>query len=110
MSASDYLNMEQHGRTGRSDLPRLSNALANHLNDSMESHMDDYGPEEGAEEFAMSHSLPSLTQQSFGEPFSEVDASNALNEYRKYRDSGDMDSEGKELYGEDIRDAYRNRG
>lgn len=96
-------------QVGRSDLPRLSEALANHLNDSMESHMEDYGSDEGAEEFAMSHSIPSLTQQSFGEPFSEVDAANALTKYRQHRDSGQMDSEGKALYGQDIRDAYRGR-
>jgi hypothetical protein len=110
MARGQDTSNHQNRRVGRSELPRLSQALANHLNDSMESHMEDYGHEEGAEEFSMAHSIPSLTQQSFGEPFSEVGAADALNEYRKYRDSGDMDSEGKALYGEDIRDAYRNRG
>lgn len=97
-------------KVGRSELPRLSGALANHLNDSMESHMEDYSdPEEGKEEFAMSHSIPSLIGNPYGEALSESDTADALSKYRQQRNSGQMDSEGKELYGQDIRDAYRNR-
>lgn len=97
-------------KVGRSDLPRLSGALANHLNDSMESHMEDYDdPEEGKDEFSMSHSIPSLIGNPYGKPLSELDTANALSKYRQQRNSGQMDSEGKALYGEDIRDAYRNR-
>ena len=110
-------------RVGRSDLPRLSEALANHLNNSMDRHMEDYNNpyddgddfgndnlgSEAAEEFAMSHSIPSLINQPFGESFSEIDTGEALQRYRNQRNSGKMDSESKELYASDIRDAYRNR-
>ena len=97
-------------RVGRSDLPRLSEALGNYLTNSMESHMEDYDDyEEGKEEFAMSHSMPSLINQPYGESFSELDAGEALQRYRNQRNSGKMDSESKELYASDIRDAYRDR-
>lgn len=111
-------------RVGRSDLPRLSEALGNYLTNSMESHMEDYDNpyddddgnmkndnlgSKAAEEFAMSHSMPSLINQPYGEAFSELDAGEALQRYRNQRNSGKMDSESKELYASDIRDAYRNR-
>jgi hypothetical protein len=108
-------------RVGRSELPRLSEALANHLNNSLDRHLEDYNNpyedgddfgndnqgEEAREEFAMSHSIPSLINQPYPEAFSEIDTGEALNRYRQQR--GSMDSESKELYASDIRDAYRNR-
>lgn len=110
MARGEDTRHHSNRKVGRSDLPRLSEALANHLNDSMESHMEDYDdPEEGKEEFAMSHSMPSLIGNPYGKPLSEMDTANALGAYRKQRNSGQMDSEGKALYGQDISDAYRNR-
>jgi hypothetical protein len=104
-------------RVGRSDLPRLSEALANHLNDSLEGMKEDYEDSDTVEdEFVMSHSMPSLIRKpftgdnSYTQPFSEGDASSALQAYRQRRDSGKMDSDDKELYGHDINEAYRNRG
>lgn len=93
-------------KVGRSELPRLSEALANHLNDSMESHMDEYND---PEDFEMQHSMTSHIGMPYGEPFSELDAEHALHQYRKDRDSGQMDEESLGFYQDDIRDALRNR-
>lgn len=93
-------------RKGRSELPRLSERLAEHLNDSMESHMDEYND---PEDFAMQHSMTSHIGMPYGEPFSELDAEHALNQYRKDRDSGQMDAESLGFYQEDIRDALKGR-
>jgi hypothetical protein len=93
-------------RVGRSELPRLSEALANHLNDSMESHMDEYND---PEDFQMQHSMTANIGMPYGEPISELDAGHALYQYRKDRNSGKMDSESLGFYQDDIRDALRNR-
>ena len=104
---------------GRSDLPRLSEALANHLNDSLEGMKEDYEDSDTVEdEFVMGHSMPSLIRKpytgdgSYTQPFSEGDASDALQAYRQKRNAGSIkvDAEDKEYgYGQDISQAYRNR-
>lgn len=93
-------------RVGRSELPRLSELLASHLNDSMESHMDEY---DDPDDFEMQHSMTAYMGRPYGEPISELDAAHALQQYRKDRNSGEMDSESLGFYQDDIRDALRNR-
>jgi hypothetical protein len=92
-------------KVGRSDLPRLSGALADYLNAS-KGYMDEHS-EDPEDEFSMSHSIPSLINHPLSEPFSEIDTAEALSKYRQKRDSGQMDSESKELYGHDIREASK---
>ena len=91
---------------GRSDLPRLSNALAGLLNESVERHQEDYeDPEEGKEDFLMENSMGRYTPSAYTEGVSEVDAENALQNYRTDRNKG-MDLSYEQ---QDIKDAYRNR-
>lgn len=104
---------EEHNpnrKVGRSELPRLSGALASLLNNSMDEEMEndeyyDRDPEEGADEMRMRHSMMNNVSTPYGTPISELDASNALQRYRQDRNAGND----TEFYQEDIRDAYRRR-
>lgn len=106
MPRGERTEFHPNRRVGRSELTSLSEVLANHLNDSMERHMDEY---DDPEDFKMQHSIMTHIGTPYGEPISELDANYALNQYRKDRDSGKMDSESLGFYQDDIRDAIRNR-
>lgn len=108
MARGEDTRHHSNRKVGRSDLPRLSETISNHLSGAMDWYKEQYG-EDAKDEFAMSFSLPSLINHPFGEPFSEMDASNALNTYRQRRNSGQIDSEDKELYGADIHEALGER-
>lgn len=93
-------------RVGRSDLPRLSGALAGLLNNSLQD-AEDYGWDatEAEEEFKMKHSMANNLSIPYGKTISETDAQGALAKYRKDRNAG----QDLEFYQEDIKDAFRSR-
>jgi len=95
-------------RVGRSDLPRLSSALAGVMNESIDRIKQDpdmYG-EDGPEELSMHHSMAGYLPRSlYYHGISELDAATALREYRKDRDAGRYVDDAQE----DIRDAYKDR-
>lgn len=107
---------EQFQPKGRSELPRLSAALASYLDDSREDHQAEYGdddnyddPENGQaeEEFRGSHSIAGPYRRDIGadieDPVEEHDAEDMLQTYRKNRDSG----QDNPYQREDIRNAYK---
>jgi hypothetical protein len=94
-------------KVGRSELPRLSARLSDHLNETMAEIGESY--DEPAEEFAMATSIPSIVNHPFGEYFSENDAAEALSKYRSQRNAGELDKEDIALYGNDINEALRDR-
>lgn len=118
---------EQHNRRiGRSDLPRISRALAAHLENSREdktiglhdNYLDpsdatdeDYAQDEedAEEDFRMSHSIADETRRledsRINDPVDEDQAGRMLQNYRQKRNAG-ID---QPFSREDIRDAYRTR-
>lgn len=117
---------EQHNqRIGRSDLPRISRALAAHLENSREDKMIDLynklDPDDdlaliakakydAEDDFRMSHSIADETRRAelsrIQDPVDEEQAGRMLQRYRKDRDTGGIDLP---FHREDIRDAYRTR-
>jgi len=112
--AGKRTNDEARMPKGRSSLFRVSEALAQHLTNSLEevkSDMEDgygYG-DSPEEEFAMKHSIPSYSRSgSSGVSagyFTRSDASQMLQGYRKARNRG----EDVGLAKEDIKDALAER-
>lgn len=118
---------EQHNqRIGRSGLPRISRALAAHLENSREDKMIDLynnyiDPSDATEEsyaqdewdaeddLRMSHSIASEVRQledsRITDPVEEDQAGRMLQNYRKNRNAG----YDQPFSREDIRDAYRTR-
>jgi hypothetical protein len=107
---------EQHNqRIGRSGLPRISRALAAHLENTREQHVEDLDlspwtdPEDAEEDFRMTHSITSETRQREGsrihDPVDEYQAERMLHNYRKNRIVG----YDQPFSREDIRDAYNSR-
>lgn len=116
---------EQHNqRIGRSDLPRISRALAAHLENSREDKMidlynkiEDYDDRtaiamarnDAEDDFRMSHSIADETRRAelsrIQDPVDEEQAGRMLQNYRKNRDAGYDESFSRE----DIRDAYNSR-
>jgi hypothetical protein len=107
---------EQFQPKGRSELPRLSAALASYLDDSREEHQAEYGddddydnPENGQaeEEFRGSHSIAGPYRNDKGsdieDSVDESDAEEMLQNYRQRRDSGQNQPSQRE----DIRTAYQ---
>jgi hypothetical protein len=107
---------EQFQPKGRSELPRLSAALASYLDASREEHQADYGddddyddPENGQaeEEFRGSHSIAGPYRNDKGadieDPVEEYDAEEMLQNYRQKRDSGQDNPSQRE----DIRNSYK---
>lgn len=106
---------EQFQPKGRSELPRLSAALASYLDASREEHQADYGddddyddPENGQaeEEFRGSHSIAGPYRNDKGadieDSVDEHDAEEMLQNYRRNRDSGQNNPSQRE----DIRNSY----
>ena len=107
---------EQFHPKGRSELPRLSAALASYLDESREDHQEEYGdddnyddPENGQaeEEFRGSHSIAGPYRRDTGadieDPVEESDAADMLQNYRQNRDSG----QDNPYQREDIRNSYK---
>jgi len=96
-------------RVGRSDLPRLSSALANVMNDSLDINRMDFEDDhdEGYEDFLMERPMANyMSGDVYRRGVDESDASYALQRYREDRESGKYDLTGER---DDIKDAYRNR-
>ena len=106
---------EQFQPKGRSDLPRLSAALASYLDASREEHQEDYGDDDdyddpnngqAEEEFRGSHSIAGPYRRDAGadieDPVDENDAAEMLQNYRQNRDSGQDNPSQRE----DIRNSY----
>ena len=111
-----HLSEEQFQPKGRSELTRLSAALASYLDDSREDHQAEYGdddnyddPENGQaeEEFRGSHSIAGPYRRDTGadieDPVEEYDAEEMLQNYRRNRDSG----QDNPYQREDIRNSYK---
>jgi len=111
---------QQHGqRIGRSDLPRISRALAAHLDEARRDRLidiynydddpsDDY-LEDATEDFGMSYSIADPVRRAEGssihDEVTEDQAGRMLQNYRKNRNAG----QDQEFSREDIRDAYNSR-
>ena len=106
---------EQFQPKGRSELPRLSAALASYLDASREEHQADYGDDDdyddpnngqAEEEFRGSHSIAGPYRRDAGadieDPVDENDAADMLQNYRQNRDSGQNNPSQRE----DIRNSY----
>ena len=107
---------EQFQPKGRSELPRLSAALASYLDESREDHQEEYGDDdnyddpnngEAEEEFRGSHSIAGPYRRDTGadsqDPVEEHDAADMLQNYRQNRDSG----QDNKYQREDIRNSYK---
>lgn len=103
---------------GRSDLPRLSEALGSYLDDSREEHQAEFGDDDDYDdpnngqaeaEFRGSHSVASKQREDDGsdieDPVDEDDANKMLQRYRQNRDSNQDQPSSRE----DIRNAYEYR-
>lgn len=98
---------------GRSNLPRLSEVIAGHLNEALDEYESDLhysanpSASDAEEDFQTSYSIAQPKRMG-SEPLarvSEIDAEDMLHHYRTQRDKGQDQPYSRG----DIKDAYRNR-